>query len=321
MKKIKITNAHCATQSAFYAIRRRLLDTGAAYYKIHGLRPDMRLLDVPAKHAEPLARGLGKDYEMSLSIQRVLWGRVSTATVQWAFFVAVQRVLCFRCASPSLCFLGRHDALPFNERCFWLSCGSPFPLQMARRIPNFGRCRPEKSPRPYRPAGQCRRLHRKIMPTFTDLDVNATRQTLQHAFDFAQAQIKHLLQTYPADYYPMYTVNGKFGQGHQTLDALVRRVLSRHDVCFCRSDGRFILAWTRPFPIPRPLKTGNTTAPSTIWASCSFPPTFGGANWGGLPNALTRFLFRPEKQWRCAFRSGANTCARSWNRRVCSLTL
>ena len=50
------------------------------------------------------------------------------------------------------------------------------------------------------------------MPTFTDLDANATRQTLSHAFDFAQSQVKNLLQKYPADYYPMYTVNGKFGQ-------------------------------------------------------------------------------------------------------------
>ncbi len=50
------------------------------------------------------------------------------------------------------------------------------------------------------------------MPTFTNLESGATRQTLTHAFDFAQAQVKQLLQTYPADYYPMYTVRGKFGQ-------------------------------------------------------------------------------------------------------------
>lgn len=36
--------------------------------------------------------------------------------------------------------------------------------------------------------------------------------TLQHAFDFAQAQVRAITEKYPADYYPMYTVDGKFGQ-------------------------------------------------------------------------------------------------------------
>ncbi len=39
----------------------------------------------------------------------------------------------------------------------------------------------------------------------------ATRASLQTAFDFAQQQVRALLETYPADYYPMYTVGGKFG--------------------------------------------------------------------------------------------------------------
>ncbi len=50
------------------------------------------------------------------------------------------------------------------------------------------------------------------MPTTTTHDRAATRQTLEHAFDFAQAQVQALLQKYPDAYYPMYTVNGKFGQ-------------------------------------------------------------------------------------------------------------
>lgn len=50
------------------------------------------------------------------------------------------------------------------------------------------------------------------MPTITTHDREATRKTLQHGFDFAQAQVTALLETYPADYYPMYTVKGKFGQ-------------------------------------------------------------------------------------------------------------
>lgn len=50
------------------------------------------------------------------------------------------------------------------------------------------------------------------MPTLISLDRAKTRQTLQHAFDFAQAQVRALVEKYPADYYPMYTVRGKFGE-------------------------------------------------------------------------------------------------------------
>ncbi|MDF2440761.1 MAG: unsaturated chondroitin disaccharide hydrolase, partial [Abditibacteriota bacterium] len=35
---------------------------------------------------------------------------------------------------------------------------------------------------------------------------------LQDAFDFAQSQVTVLLDRYPRDYYPMYTVAGKFGE-------------------------------------------------------------------------------------------------------------
>ncbi len=44
------------------------------------------------------------------------------------------------------------------------------------------------------------------------LEQAAVQNTLQGAFDFAQSQVKTLLEKYPADYYPMYTVGGKFGQ-------------------------------------------------------------------------------------------------------------
>ncbi len=37
------------------------------------------------------------------------------------------------------------------------------------------------------------------------------RQKLQHAFDFAESQVRSLLDKYPPDYYPMYTVGGRFG--------------------------------------------------------------------------------------------------------------
>ena len=39
----------------------------------------------------------------------------------------------------------------------------------------------------------------------------AVRATLDDAFDFAQGQVRTLLDKYPPDYYPMYTVAGKFG--------------------------------------------------------------------------------------------------------------
>jgi unsaturated chondroitin disaccharide hydrolase len=40
----------------------------------------------------------------------------------------------------------------------------------------------------------------------------ALRDTLQTAFDFAQSQVRSLLEKYPSDYYPMYTVAGRFGE-------------------------------------------------------------------------------------------------------------
>lgn len=49
------------------------------------------------------------------------------------------------------------------------------------------------------------------MPT-TMHEREAARETLLDAFDFAQDQVKSLLEKYPKDYYPMYTVSGKFGQ-------------------------------------------------------------------------------------------------------------
>lgn len=40
----------------------------------------------------------------------------------------------------------------------------------------------------------------------------ALQKTLQFAFDFAQGQVTSLLEKYPSDYYPMYTVGGQYGQ-------------------------------------------------------------------------------------------------------------
>src|SRR5918998_529973 len=41
---------------------------------------------------------------------------------------------------------------------------------------------------------------------------SATRDTLLDAFDFAQSQVRALVEKYPRDYYPMYTVGGQYGQ-------------------------------------------------------------------------------------------------------------
>jgi len=40
---------------------------------------------------------------------------------------------------------------------------------------------------------------------------SSARPALEHAFSYAQQQVDDLLAKYPADYYPMYTVGGKFG--------------------------------------------------------------------------------------------------------------
>jgi unsaturated chondroitin disaccharide hydrolase len=49
------------------------------------------------------------------------------------------------------------------------------------------------------------------MPTLMR-EQEALRDRLQSAFEFAQSQVKSLLEKYPSDYYPMYTVAGRFGQ-------------------------------------------------------------------------------------------------------------
>ena len=49
------------------------------------------------------------------------------------------------------------------------------------------------------------------MPTSLH-DPAALRATLARAFDFAEQQVEALVAKYPRDYYPMYTVDGRFGQ-------------------------------------------------------------------------------------------------------------
>lgn len=39
-----------------------------------------------------------------------------------------------------------------------------------------------------------------------------TRRAIENAFEFAQSQVKLLLEKYPSDYYPMYTIGGQYGR-------------------------------------------------------------------------------------------------------------
>lgn len=48
--------------------------------------------------------------------------------------------------------------------------------------------------------------------SITSHDRAAVQATLEDSIDFAAGQIRNLLKTYPADYYPMYTVGGRFGE-------------------------------------------------------------------------------------------------------------
>ena len=48
--------------------------------------------------------------------------------------------------------------------------------------------------------------------SITSHDRAAVQATLEDSIDFAAGQIRNLLKSYPADYYPMYTVGGRFGE-------------------------------------------------------------------------------------------------------------
>jgi unsaturated chondroitin disaccharide hydrolase len=54
--------------------------------------------------------------------------------------------------------------------------------------------------------------NKKIIMSQSFLSRQKTLTKLQGAFDFAESQVASLVKKYPADYYPMYTVSGKFGQ-------------------------------------------------------------------------------------------------------------
>jgi unsaturated chondroitin disaccharide hydrolase len=53
------------------------------------------------------------------------------------------------------------------------------------------------------------------MPLSTTHDLASLRSTLDRAIDHAAGQMDAFMAKYPADYYPMYTVNGQFGQDQQ----------------------------------------------------------------------------------------------------------
>jgi unsaturated chondroitin disaccharide hydrolase len=55
-------------------------------------------------------------------------------------------------------------------------------------------------------------FNKQIIMSQSFLSRKKTLSKLQDAFDFAESQVASLVKKYPADYYPMYTVGGKFGQ-------------------------------------------------------------------------------------------------------------
>ena len=55
------------------------------------------------------------------------------------------------------------------------------------------------------------------------IDVAALRPRLEWAFDFAARQVRATIERTP-DYFPIYTVGGRWEHQRRALDRLVRRV-------------------------------------------------------------------------------------------------
>jgi hypothetical protein len=112
-------------------------------------------------------------------------------------------------------------------------------------------------------------LHEQLMPTTTTPRPASTTVTLQHAFDFAQAQVRALIERYPADYYPMYTVGGKFGQDIKRwthwCDGFYPGMMFVFAARPATGSG-----WTMPWPAARRWKTGSTTGRSRSGLSVLF---------------------------------------------------
>ena len=74
----KIARAACATQAAFYAVRRRLCDAGAAYPAVHALRPSTKLRRLSNAQTEAFVQGLGTDYGFDIPLDKLAWGWAET---------------------------------------------------------------------------------------------------------------------------------------------------------------------------------------------------------------------------------------------------
>ena len=79
------------------------------------------------------------------------------------------------------------------------------------------------------------------------IDLADLRPRLERAFDFAARQVRATIERTP-DYFPIYTVGGRWKHGGRALDRLVRGVPRRDDVADRRA---------------RPATPGGATRPST----------------------------------------------------------
>ena len=82
----KIARAACATQTAFYAVRRRLCDAGASYPAVHALRPSTKLRRLSNAQTEAFIQGLGTDYGFDIPLRSVVWGWMETEALVLDFF-------------------------------------------------------------------------------------------------------------------------------------------------------------------------------------------------------------------------------------------
>lgn len=90
-ERLKMARASCATQTAFYAVRRRLCEAGANYHCVHALRPSSRLDRIPAAQATPFAEGLGTDYGLIIA---PYWNPADAKTMQHILLI-LSAIFCF----------------------------------------------------------------------------------------------------------------------------------------------------------------------------------------------------------------------------------
>ncbi len=132
-EKAKLANAPCATQTAFYLLRRRLCDAGVPYYQAHELTPTALDLRLTETQAAKFTDSLRYELDLSLWVDRVMRNGVRTGDLVTAFLittgiaVAVVIALCTDRVSGSTVWGG---LLGFFA---WGLCGKAFSHIINRR--------------------------------------------------------------------------------------------------------------------------------------------------------------------------------------------